>query len=446
MRISLKKLVLLVGDWAGLYASLFLLMLIRYGADWEANWDIHLRPFSLVFPLWIVTLYGTYLYETRFLRFNINTLRVIGTAIAIALVISILAFYVFPPGLIYPRRNMVIFGAIYGAVLAFWRWLFSQALKNRIKTNVVFIGGGTETDELLTFFKDHPHLGYETKGVFDERSFDPETVERLVREKGVRLIVAKSPHDGAHLTKHLFQILASGATIIDLEEFYERTLNKVSPEMLNDPWFIRNLENMTRDAYQFSKRALDIAIALLGLVFLSPFLTLAAVFIKLDSKGPVLYKQERVGKQGKVFTIYKLRTMRALAPDGSAETEGAVWADPGRDARVTRVGKILRRWRIDEVPQLWNVLTGDMSFVGPRPERPEFVKELRERIPYYDMRHLVRPGMTGWAQINYGYGKSVEDARIKLQYDIYYARNRSIVLDLAIIVKSMKILLTTTGS
>lgn len=301
-------------------------------------------------------------------------------------------------------------------------------------------------DELRAFFKNNPHLGYNTRGIFLEEAVNPEEIKRMVREEGVRLIVAKAPRNGDTLTGHLFSILTSGATIIDLEEFYERTLNKVSPEMLNDPWFIRNLESMTRDVYLVSKRILDTAIALIGLALFLPIIALAAAAIKLDSKGPVLYKQQRVGKDGKPFIIYKLRTMQALAPDGSAEPEGPQWAEPGTDPRVTRVGRILRRWRIDELPQLWNVLKGDMSFVGPRPERPEFVAELSKRIPYYNMRHLVRPGMTGWAQINYGYGRSIEDARIKLQYDIYYARNRSIVLDLAIILKSIKTLFTTTGS
>ena len=432
-----------MGDWAGLYLSLFLLMLVRYGADWQRNWGIHLRPFSILFPIWILTLYGAYLYETRFFRFSIDTLRAIGTAIFIALVASITAFYIFPPGLIYPRRNMVIFAAIYGVVLTLWRLGFYKIVGQRIKTNVLFLGSSPEVNELTEYFREHPHLGYTNAGVLDAASNCLNHINGTVAEKSVGLIVVSGDKNRG-LTKNLFPLLSAGTTVIELEEFYERTLSKVSLEIFSDLWFIKNLENINAEVYKIVKRTSDILFGAIGLIFLAILYLPIAIAIKLNSPGPIIFKQKRTGKNNKVFYMYKFRTMRALNPDGSAETEGPQWA-ADKDSRITGTGKLLRKTRLDELPQVWNILNGDMSFVGPRPERPEFVEKLAEQIPYYSMRHLVRPGLTGWAQINYEYGNSVEDARIKLQYDIYYAKKRSIMLDLTIILKTFKTVLTRQG-
>jgi exopolysaccharide biosynthesis polyprenyl glycosylphosphotransferase len=190
------------------------------------------------------------------------------------------------------------------------------------------------------------------------------------------------------------------------------------------------------------KRASDAVGAAVLLMLAMPLMLLTALVVRLDSKGAVLYRQERVGLGSRVFTIYKFRSMRT---DAEVAT-GAVWARPGRDPRVTRVGHILRRTRIDELPQLWNVVRGDMSLVGPRPERPEFVRELTAQIPFYGLRLGVRPGLTGWAQVRYAYGSSVEDALEKLQYDLFYIKNMSLTLDLYIIFETLKTVMTRGGS
>ena len=190
------------------------------------------------------------------------------------------------------------------------------------------------------------------------------------------------------------------------------------------------------------KRVIDVTGAVVMLAVALPFMFVAAAVIKLTSPGSVLYRQERVGMNGQVFTINKFRSMKI---DAEADT-GAVWADPGRDPRVTAVGEFLRRTRMDELPQLWNVIRGDMSLVGPRPERPEFVSTLIDQIPFYGQRHAVRPGLTGWAQIRYAYGASVEDAMEKLQYDLYYIKDRSTSLDLYIIFETLKTVVTRSGS
>ncbi|MBV9956779.1 MAG: exopolysaccharide biosynthesis polyprenyl glycosylphosphotransferase, partial [Acidobacteria bacterium] len=190
----------------------------------------------------------------------------------------------------------------------------------------------------------------------------------------------------------------------------------------------------------FVRVAMHRAVALVGAILSLPLVIITALLIKLESKGPVLYRQERVGRNGRPFTLMKFRSMRV-----DAEKNGPVWAQD-RDDRTTRVGRIIRRIRVDEIPQFWNILRGEMNFVGPRPERPHFIRQLAEEIPYYEQRHLIAPGLTGWAQIKYPYGASVEDARQKLQYDLYYIKNQSLLLDAAILFETIKTIIFSRGA
>jgi len=420
-------------------------MLLRYGVGWERNWDIHLKPFSLAFILWILTIYGTYLYETRFLRFSVETLRAIGTAVSISIVASITAFYIFPPGLIQPRRNMVLFAIIYAVVLTLWRWGFYKVAGGKIRTNLLFIGSsdGDESKELNNYFHENKHLGYSNKGELETLPEDINSLKNKIETEEIKLIVVNG-RETERFAKHLFPLLASGVGVVELGDFYEQITGKVSLESISDLWFVKNLEDINANVYKVVKKLMDTVIGILGILLLVVFYLPIAILIKATSKGPVIFQQTRVGKNNEYFTMYKFRTMKALSSDGSAETEGAKWAEEN-DPRVTGVGKFLRKTRLDELPQFWNILKGDMSFVGPRPERPEFVKDLEKKIPYYNMRHLVRPGLTGWAQINFEYGNSIEDARIKLQYEIFYAKKRSIALDVAIILKTIRTVLTRQG-
>ena len=181
-------------------------------------------------------------------------------------------------------------------------------------------------------------------------------------------------------------------------------------------------------------------VALIGAILSLPIAIVTAILIKIDSRGPVLYKQERVGKNGRIFTLMKFRSMRV-----DAEKDGPVWAS-NRDDRMTRLGRIIRKIRVDEIPQFWNILRGDMNFVGPRPERPHFIAQLAQEIPYYEQRHLIAPGLTGWAQIKYPYGASIEDARQKLQYDLYYIKKQSLTLDATIMFETIKTILSGRGT
>jgi sugar transferase (PEP-CTERM system associated) len=269
-----------------------------------------------------------------------------------------------------------------------------------------------------------------------------EDIPAIVRARSVdRVVVSLSDARGKLPMDKLLEMKLDGVSFDHLASVYEQYTGKIAVDNLRPSWLIFS-DGFKKSRVQTAmKRALDVALAAVGLVVAVPLMALTAIAIKLTTHGPILYHQSRVGVRGRVFTVHKFRSMRQ-----DAETEtGAVWAR-ANDSRVTRVGKFLRRTRLDELPQLWNVLTGDMSIVGPRPERPEFVSSLTRQIPFYGQRHIVRPGLTGWAQVRYTYAASVEDAMEKLQYDLFYIKNMSIALDLFVLAKTVKTVLTGTGA
>jgi len=233
-----------------------------------------------------------------------------------------------------------------------------------------------------------------------------------------------------------------GVPILDLADFYEQFLLRVPVSQLKDQWFAlsQGFSLLNRDIEWKIKRLIDIVISAIGLVVLFPVIVLVGVLIKLTSQGPVFYNQTRCGHHGDSFRLHKFRTMVV-----DAEKHGAQWAQP-EDPRITPLGRFLRQARLDELPQMWNVLRGEMSFIGPRPERPDFIEELKREIPYYTLRHLVKPGITGWAQILYPYGASVEDAKNKLEFDLYYIKNYSLALDLYILLSTIRVVLSRSGT
>jgi len=239
--------------------------------------------------------------------------------------------------------------------------------------------------------------------------------------------------------RRFYEALPLGVSIVDFPAFYETTMEKIPVSVINESWFLVNLVEINKQIFEFSKRIFDVVFSIiLGMptVVLLPFI---AGLVKIGSAGPIFYRQKRVGKNGKIIEIVKFRSMFK-----DAEKDGAQWAQTN-DPRMTKIGKIIRKTRLDELPQLWNVFRGDMSFIGPRPERPEFIAELQKQIPHYAMRHLVKPGLSGWAQIKFPYGASVEDSMEKLQYDLYYIKNRSLVLDGAIALKTLATMMRHSG-
>jgi sugar transferase (PEP-CTERM system associated) len=224
------------------------------------------------------------------------------------------------------------------------------------------------------------------------------------------------------------------------ETTYERLTGKIMLEELKPSWLIFSDGFRARKLTRAAKRVVDVVLSIVGMVLAAPLMALTALAVRLDTPGPVVYAQERVGEHGRTFMVYKFRSMRT-----DAEVGTPIWARD-QDERVTRVGRIIRLTRLDEIPQLWNVLRGDMSFVGPRPERPFFIEQLAEAIPFYRQRHAVKPGVTGWAQVKYRYGASIDDAREKLRYDLYYIKHMSIIFDLTIVFDTIKVILSQKGA
>ena len=269
-----------------------------------------------------------------------------------------------------------------------------------------------------------------------------EDIPELVKKHNVdRVVVSLSDARGRLPMDKLLDMKLAGVTFDHLASVYEEYTGKIAVENLRPSWLIFSSGFRKNRLVTVGKRILDTGLAGIGMTAGLPVMALTALAIRLTSPGPILYHQVRVGQNGKLFTIHKFRSMRV---DAEAAT-GAVWARQN-DTRITPIGRFLRKTRLDELPQLWNVLKGDMSFVGPRPERPEFVADLTKQIPFYGQRHVVKPGLTGWAQVSYSYGASVEDALAKLQYDLFYIKHLALSLDIFIMVKTIKTVVLRRGT
>jgi sugar transferase (PEP-CTERM system associated) len=270
---------------------------------------------------------------------------------------------------------------------------------------------------------------------------DRTTLAKMATDLHAKEIIL-APDDRRGLPVHqLLQCRLSGIRVIDYVAFWERETGRVDLNSLQPSWFILSDGFHMGPVSEFIKRGFDLLISAIIMIAFLPVMVMAAIAIKLESPGPLLFRQERVGLQGRSFTLLKFRSMRV-----DAERDGKPQWAQRNDPRVTRVGAFIRLVRIDELPQLWNVLRGDMSFVGPRPERPYFVRQLSQNIPFYNERHAIRPGITGWAQVNYCYGASIEDARHKLSYDLYYLKNRSLLLDIVILLTTIRVILFREGA
>lgn len=263
--------------------------------------------------------------------------------------------------------------------------------------------------------------------------------EHLGGYTGVIITIPPPLLDG--LVQQLMKVRYAGKSVYELADFYERFWHKVPIFHLKSGWFMfAHAFDLLQDPLGVRlKRILDVVISTASFLMFAPLMGCIALSIKLDSRGPIIFRQRRVGEGRKIFMLYKFRSMHM-----DAEKNGHQWTDVN-DSRITRVGRILRRTRLDELPQLWNVIRGDMSFIGPRPERPEFTEMLEKKIPYYDSRYLVKPGISGWAQVMYPYGASIDDAREKLEYDLYYIKHYSLLLDIAILFKTLRVVLLGRG-
>ncbi len=353
------------------------------------------------------------------------------------------------PEYLLGRNSATIGLLILTVALIGWRLGFTWLVQLPILVERVYVlGTGERAQRLVQGLRQNPEAGVEIanwtgkmEGAVTRESMAAHLMEAVQRQKVHRVIVATPDRRGTIPMPELLQLRMQGVKIEDATTYLEKMSGKIEVENLYPSWLVFGEGFRLGSTLLLTRRILSVIISLLGLIFALPLFPLIALAIRLDSKGPVFYTQARVGKAGRVFKVVKFRTMRQDAEAAN----GPQWADDN-DPRITRIGRFLRSSRLDEIPQLWCVLKGEMAFVGPRPERPEFVEWLSKEIPFYGVRHMVRPGLTGWAQVKYKYGSTVKDAREKLQYDLFYIKNASIGLDLLIVFQTVKTVLLRRGA
>ena len=395
------------------------------------------------------------LYDFRRIRQRATLYVRIFQAMGLAAIGLAVIFYALPQ-MMLGRGVFLVSLLLMLTLMSCWRvfvnWLLGHP---HFGERVLILGTEQSAINLAREVLERPEVGYRIVGfVGDDPAqvgkslINPRVVglncelEEVVRRYHPdRIVVAITDRRGHLPLDPLLKLrLEDTVAVEEMQSFHERLTGKISTEMMRPSWLIFSNGSRRLRLYRHARRLADIVLASLGFVLSLPLMLLTAIAIKLDSRGPVFYTQERVGLHNDVFKIIKFRSMRT-----DAEKDGAVWALED-DPRVTRVGRVIRKLRIDELPQFVNVIRGDMSFIGPRPERPIFVAQLEREIRYYSQRHLVKPGLTGWAQIRYPYGASLEDAIEKLQYDLYYIKNQSPVLDAIIIFETIRIVLFGRGA
>lgn len=393
--------------------------------------------------------------DTRKIR---RVLVNLGGALLFATLSLMILFY-WVPQLGIGRGVFFVNMVAAGTVIAVWRLVITWAGASpnlSVRERVLILGSGSQAIEVARATLERKSSGFHIIGFVDDRPellgkslINPSLIgltgdlSRLVRQHRVdRIVVAIEDRRGNFPTEELLNLRLGGRVLVEESAcYYERLTGKVRTELLRPSWLIFSRGGRCAGVWRRVRRLTNALVAAFGFVLSLPVMLLVAIAVKLDSRGPVFYTQARVGRNGRLFKIIKFRSMKA----GAERDSGPVWADVG-DPRVTRVGRVIRKLRLDELPQFVNVMRGDMCFIGPRPERPEFVELLERMVPYYSQRHLIEPGLTGWAQIKYPYGASVDDAIEKLQYDLYYIKNRSLALDTAILFETVKIVLFGRGA
>ncbi|MEM8799092.1 MAG: TIGR03013 family XrtA/PEP-CTERM system glycosyltransferase [Pseudomonadota bacterium] len=379
--------------------------------------------------------------------FRVSALR-LAVALSFSFIVLSVIFFIYPDVLIW--RSILFYSFVLAFILILVaRWFFTRVADlDRFKKRVVVLGGGERASRLCDAEQQNYHITDFIRMTPNETAVDraierdaiPSLTEFLAERQISEIVLAMQERRGRLPTEALVAAKLRGVGIVDFTTFLERETGRVDLETLSPSWLIFSDGFVSAGTLNgFFKRTFDVVASLTLLMFSLPVLIFTALGIKLTSPGPVFFKQERVGYLGRVFSVYKFRSMR-----NDAEKDGPQFAQE-KDPRVTPIGRLIRSTRIDEIPQIINVLRGDMSFVGPRPERPVFVDQLAAEIPYYRERHMMKPGITGWAQLNYPYGASIEDARHKLEYDLYYVKNYTIFLDLLILVQTVRVIFWQDG-
>jgi len=400
-----------------------------------------------IFIFYISGLYNLYITQNDkiFFRLSLKSLGIAG-------IIAALFFYLNPYIGIAPKINLVIYLLVFTLIFLLWRTMFNSLLNSYLpKNRVIYIGFNNQIQEIIKFIKNNPGTGYKSILLLDLNNNVPQSFSEIeiikslnnlplvIKSKNINTIVLSSnPGNSNTLRQELFSSLSLSLEFVNSINFYENVINKIPIDAINQMWFLENLNEGSKVLFDRIKRVFDFLFA--GFIF---FLTLPlwiifAILIKYESKGPVFFMQNRLGKNNKNFRIIKFRTMRTENNDLSPTKVN--------DSRITKTGSFLRKTRLDELPQVVNIIKGEMSFVGPRPEQPNIVEKLEQVIPFYKERMLVNPGLTGWDQVSGEYhSPSEEDTLKKLQYDLFYVKNRSFYLDASILLKTISVVFSRAG-
>ncbi len=455
-----NQILLIIADLFFFNIGLFLALSVR---NWQIinyqNWLKHLNLFLWLFLIWLIINYINELYILDF-KFKKYWPKHIQASFFIILISFIFTYLFNPQNTLNPKTILVLTVIFSYSFSLLFRLIFNLFLiKNKnLKTNILFLGYSKETQEIIEHLLKNPQKGYNIQALIDLENkikaveIKPldlykkiTTLKPLITNKKIKyLIVDQKLLLQENILNELYQLLFWDIKIKSVNDFYEKLFGRIPQSVFSENWFLNNL-NKKNKIFIKTKRILDIII---GVTLLSIFIItypIIALLIKLSSKGPIFFKQQRYTKNNQIFNIYKYRTMFVLnKKDNSAEISGVKFATKN-DKRITKIGKFLRRTRLDELPQAINILKGQMSIVGPRPERPEIVEDIEKNMPYYSLRHIVKPGLTGWATIKQNYADSLNKNLIKLQYDLYYIKHQTILLDLLIILKTIKTVFSGKG-
>ena len=429
--LNLRRILLFLGDIVCLYLALLATVFLGFGRefDWAVFYS-HLFPFSILYFFWLIVFYIFGFYDLNIVRAKLAFYpRALG-AILIGLALGMIFFYLVPLFGIAPKTNLVFNVLIFGLLFLGWRQLFYSLFSTCLLNKTAIIGNEPLAQKLAKEIINRPYLGYKLVTLNIKQNL----LSQIQKKKIDTLIVPNNLGKDAYLTENLYRCLPARINFIDWVKAYEMICNKIPVAFMTQTWFLKNLREGEKSLYDKLKRGGDIILAGFLLIITLPLWLLIALAIKLEDGQSIFYRQERIGKDDKPFWLLKFRSMKSEAE----QKTGPVWAKK-EDSRVTKIGKFLRQVHLDELPQMFNVLKGDISLVGPRPERPEFISQLAKGIPHYHIRHLIKPGFTGWAQIKFKYGRSVMDSQEKFQYDLYYLKNRSIALDLGILLKTFQL-------
>ncbi|MEK7203266.1 MAG: sugar transferase [Patescibacteria group bacterium] len=449
MNNKFKKIILFSGDIIILYSSLYFTLLIRYSN--AELWTTHFWPFSIIFLLWLIIFYIANLYNLNLAVNNLIFFQISSKALISAGLISMAFFYLIPNIGIAPKKNLFIYIVIFTILFYIWRQFYNWSLKTYLpKNKLAIIGCNKLTQELIKELQEKSHLGYIISLIIDDTSENTfiknipiiknlTNLPELIKKNKITLIIFTiDPRQSPELRAALFNCLPLKINYFSLPDFYEIITNKVPLEAIDQMWFLEKISRNNKIWFDYFKRFCDFSLALIILLITLPIWIVIAVIIKLTSNGSVFFIAQRLGQDNKIFNLIKFRTMREENNDYSPTR--------ANDPRIIKFGSFLRKTRIDELPQLLNIIKGEISFVGPRPERPEIATELEQQISFYRERLLIKPGLTGADQISGEYhSPSKEDSLKKMQYDLYYIKNRSIYLDLSIILKTIATVISKSG-